>query len=325
MADDTQNVAMRSWCSRAAATAARAARPAITAAEQRAARRSSTRRLRLQLHRMRLGSTARMRLGSTAVSKNAKLNVVQGWGGGEIEPLRRLLGLGRQQKPVAHGEEDLSAFVKLVDDRLRPSNRRLQDCRLRSGVASGVSLRATMAALLRALLASSAAAPAPTSPRPAAAPSLESAQSLLITEQGNGWFRSSRQLSSESRECISGSATSQAGFVEKSSQLAKLLRLPLPAPLPALLAYEGVIRASSTSNSSKRCATPLEPRARSRLCLSLCRRPSVGSVLRALTPSRCSVATAAMPVKYHGAKGIGVHGGGDGEEAHHHITGVGYG
>ena len=47
-----------------------------------------------------------------------------------------------------------------------------------------------MAALLRALLASSAAAPAPTSPRPAAAPSLESAQSLLITEQGNGWFRS---------------------------------------------------------------------------------------------------------------------------------------
>ena len=32
-----------------------------------------------------------------------------------------------------------------------------------------------------------------------------------------------------------------------------------------------------------------------------------------------------MPVKYHGAKGIGVHGGGDGEEAHHHITGVGYG
>ena len=48
---------------------------------------------------------------------------------------------------------------------------------------------AAMAALLRALLASSAAAPAPTSPRPAA-PSLESAQSLLITEQGNGWFRS---------------------------------------------------------------------------------------------------------------------------------------
>ena len=98
--------------------------------------------------------------------------------------------------------------------------------RLRSsGVASGVSLRATMAALLRALLASSAAAPAPTSPRPAAAPSLESAQSLLITEQGNGWFRSVASSRSDANSTAFPMALSFAVRRHTPSPLTPALRV----------------------------------------------------------------------------------------------------